>query len=1122
MISFHNIQSIAKYERKTLFRSWFFRIFGVLSILVLFGMNFGMVSEGGGSQWIFRAIPSAIPYFNLLILNVAQAIIAVFLASDFLKRDKKLDTTEVIYMRSMTNGEYVIGKTLGNMQVFMVLNFAILGIALIFNLIAENTGVPLLSYLTYLLLISIPTLVYIMGLSFLLMSLIRNQAVTFVVILGYIGITLFLVKDNYYYLFDYMSFNIPMLKSEIVGFGNIDTIIAHRGIYFFLGSGFVFLTIFLLKRLPQSESLTWFSLLFGVIFISAGGYLAYRHVDRFVSQEHQRTEAIELNNRYAAFPIADVKSHHIQLIHNKTQIEVVSKMELVNNGRSAIDTLVMHLNPGLVLSGLKVNNQESSYTRNKQLLVIPLKSKMEPASTNNVEITYSGNIDETFCYLDIDNEMRKEKFGEFVINVDKRHAFITQEYALLTPEANWYPETGVSYSSTNFGWSHTYFTEFTLEVATDTALQAVSQGTFEKTAPGKYAYKNDQPLTQISLAIGHYDYKKITAGNIDFGVWHIKGHDFFKDSFSELKDTIPSLIEERLRDFQRTYSLSYPFKRFNIVEVPAQFKPYQRTWSSVQETMQPEQVLIQEKGYLLRDFDFKNQAKNIKRWSERNGESLTDKDLQIRMINNVAGNFTREGGRPNFSMQAGGAMQVTETSNPHFIFPQYYYFRNHLRSDRWPVANQVLEAYLKNQSSDMGNNWMRNMTGMSEDEMASLALQDRSLEQLLNDREQRKLADNLIKLKGDVLFTAIQANAGESEFAAMLRNLLRENQFGIIRFTEFDSILYNNYNISLTPMMNDWFKEVNLPGYLFSSITAVNTKAGDQISTMVSFSASNTSNIDGVVKLSFRMGGPGGGGRGRMMMGPGADNSMNKILSLKAGETKRVSYLFDSEPRGLTINTLASKNIPQSIMQFFGRIEEDQKAVPVEGEFPSDVPVSTLQPNEIVVDNEDPGFEHSVANTTSLLHKWIITEEETGSKYKGMNSWRPPLDWTLTTNSDFYGLYIRSAHFIKSGTGDQTATWNLPVEEAGYYDVYTYVAQSATRGGGFGPGRRGGDNQKGEYLYVIHHDDGETEQSLQVNNAENGWNLLGSFYLGPGSKIVLSNKSELRTVVADAIKLVKL
>jgi hypothetical protein len=47
-------------------------------------MNFGMIIEGGGGEgWAIRSIPGAIPYFNLLILNVAQAIIAVFLASDF-------------------------------------------------------------------------------------------------------------------------------------------------------------------------------------------------------------------------------------------------------------------------------------------------------------------------------------------------------------------------------------------------------------------------------------------------------------------------------------------------------------------------------------------------------------------------------------------------------------------------------------------------------------------------------------------------------------------------------------------------------------------------------------------------------------------------------------------------------------------------------------------------------------------------------------------------------------------------------------------------------------------------------------------------------------------------------
>lgn len=1123
MISFHNIQSIAKYERKTLFRSWFFRIFGILSILILFMLNFGMVSEGGGSQWIFRAIPSAIPYFNLLILNVAQAVIAVFLASDFLKRDKKLDTTEVIYMRSMTNGEYVIGKTLGNMQVFMILNFAVLGIALIFNAIAQGTHIPWLSYLVYLLLISIPTLVYIMGLSFLLMSLIRNQAVTFVVILGYIGITLFLVKDNYYYLFDYMAYNIPMLKSEITGFGNLETILGHRGIYFSLGAGCIFMTIFLLKRLPQSEAMTWFSLLFGVIFLTTGGYLGYQHVSKFLHIDKERNQAIALNDQYANRLFADVAKHSIRLEHSGTRISVVSGMELVNNNPAGMDTLVLNLNSGLVIDEAKLNGEAVSAIRKGHLILVPLKSTLGAGEQATLEIAYSGSMDEALCYLDIDKEQRNQKFGEFVLNVDKRFAFITPDYLLLTREASWYPETGTTYTTKNFGWNRLYFTDFSLEVKTDTALRAVSQGAIELAEPGVYRFKNDNPLTQISLAIGRYEHKKLEVSGIEFGVWNIKGHDFYTDAFPEIRDTIPALLEERLRDFLRTYNLRYPFKRLNIVEVPSQFKPFERTWTFAQETVQPEQVFIQEKGYLLRDFDFSNQIKQIKRWSSRNGESLTDKDLQIRVFTNLTGNFTREGGRPNFNMQAGGAMQATETVNPHFIFPHLYYFSYHIRSNRWPVTNLVMEAYLKSQSSDMRSMWMRDMTGLSEDEMASIALQDRSFEELLQDPRQRKIIDNLIKLKGDVLFTNIQAAAGEQEFTQFLRGMLRNNQFRVIRFDDFDQQLSEEFNIALSPIMNNWFREKELPGYLFSPVTAVNTKAGDQIRTMVSLSASNTSTVDGIVKLTFRMGGPGGGGPGRGFMrgGPGMDNSQNKILTLKAGETKKISYLFDSEPRGLTINTLTSRNIPQTIMQFFGRIEEDLKVQPVEGEFIQTQQVAVLQPNEMVVDNEDAGFSHSVSENTSLLHKLIIKEDETGLKYAGFNSFRAPLNWTLTTNSGFYGLYVRSAYYIKSGTGDQTAAWDLPVTEPGNYDIYTYITPVGGRGG---PRRQGGGGEeKGEYQYIITHDDGEAEQTLQINSATPGWNLLGSYYLSPeNSKVVLTNKSTLQSVVADAIKIVKL
>ena len=110
-------------------------------------------------------------------MNTGQAVIAIFLASDFLKRDKKLDTSEVFYVRPLSNAEYVIGKIWGNLRVFLLLNLIIMSITVAFNLTSGE--VDWMAYLLYFLLISVPTLIFIIGLSIFLMLVLKNQALTF-------------------------------------------------------------------------------------------------------------------------------------------------------------------------------------------------------------------------------------------------------------------------------------------------------------------------------------------------------------------------------------------------------------------------------------------------------------------------------------------------------------------------------------------------------------------------------------------------------------------------------------------------------------------------------------------------------------------------------------------------------------------------------------------------------------------------------------------------------------------------------------------------------------------------------------------------------------------------------
>ncbi|WP_167616264.1 xanthan lyase [Maribellus sediminis] len=1109
MISLHNIFSIAKYERKTLFRSWFFRIFSILSLLVLFGMNFGMVIEGGGDEgWAIRAIPSAIPYFNLLILNVAQAIIAVFLASDFLKRDKKLDTTEVIYMRSMTNGEYVIGKTLGNMQVFMILNIAVVIMALIFNSLAQGTAINWTAYGIYLLLISIPTLVFIMGLSFLLMSVIRNQAITFVLVLGYIGITLFLLQAKFYYIFDYMAFNIPMLSSDIVGFGNLETILIHRGMYFGLGAGFIFLTIFLLKRLPQSETMTWFSLIFAIVFIAGAGYLGFEHIYSFKQNEKLRAEIVELNNKYVGEAVPTILSNDLEVVHHENTIDVVSKMAILNDRKQPLNKLIFSLNAGLELSGIKLNGNDVRFLRDKQLIILSDNINLAVGDSAIIEFAYSGSIDETYCYLDIEEETRQEKYGKFVLNVDKRFAFITPEYVLLTKEANWYPKTGVTYSTKDVSWYHPQFVNYSLRVKTSEGLQAVSQGNINEITAGEYSFKNENPLTEVSLAIGHYKQKSIEKDSITFGLWYIDGHDYFSEQFPESKDTLASIISERFEDFKRTYNLDYSGTRFNIVEVPAQFKTYARMWTSVQEAVQPQQVLIPEKGYMMRDADFEKQKENVGRWG-RGDNDMTDMDKEIRVMEGFIRKFIEEyEADRNFSR---GNMEMTQKPNPYFIFPMLYNFQNNIQSDKWPITNRIFEAYLKGQAMDMRSIFMSNMNGESEDVLANVALQDETFEQILADPDQKDIVDNVIKLKGDVLFSMIQWKAGQKEFEDFLRQVLTENRYKNISFEDFDKMIYDRFGIELIPIMDDWFKAKALPGYLISPIKAVKVKSDDAMKTMVSLKVTNFSDVEGLVRLSFRMGG-GGPGRGP---GGGGDESIDHLIYLEAHQTKELSYLLDGSPRMVVLNTMTSKNIPQTMMQFFRDVEEDPKAKPVEGERIVETPVQFKLPNEIVVDNEDHEFSVTKNENVSLLEKLIVKEEEKASKYQGVNWWRPATSWTAVTNEDFYGEYVRSGYYIKGGEGDQVARWNVPIQSAGYYDVYFHLYKMRARG-------RDRNEEKGNYNFIIHGEDGPEQAALDIAGAETGWNHLGTYYFSPDTALIeLTNKTQLRMVFADAVKLVE-
>jgi len=462
---------------------------------------------------------------------------------------------------------------------------------------------------------------------------------------------------------------------------------------------------------------------------------------------------------------------------------------------------------------------------------------------------------------------------------------------------------------------------------------------------------------------------------------------------------------------------------------------------------------------------------------------------------------------------------MTETANPLYCFPLFYNHAYFVQSDKWPITDRIFEAYLRQSSASVPMYMMgRGGQGMTENEQANLALLDYSFAELLDDPLRVQIIDNVIQLKGQSLFSIIKRKAGDEAFNDFMFNFLKSIKFNSTTIEDFNSRIKQQFSTDLLPFMEKWFRSKELPGYLIGSVKAVNVLDGDRLRTMVKFKISNTETTEGIVLAQFRLGG--GGGPGRQRFGGGME-TLDKLIYLEGNQTKEVSFLLDGTPRGININTLTSKNIPAEIRLPLDNIEQDTKAIPFEGEKVLDTPVRLAEDNEVICDDEDATFRFTRTEDFNLLQRLLIKEDQAKDRFIGFNMRHPPRTWRATTNSSFFGKFIRSAHYISSGDGKKKATWAIPIKSNGTYQVFSYIIKANQRGGG--PRRDGQDNSTtGEYTYVINHNEGKEEVVVDLKTAEDGWNSLGSFYFsGDTVKVELGNKSAAKVVVADAIKLVK-
>jgi len=910
-----------------------------------------------------------------------------------------------------------------------------------------------------------------------------------------------------------MAFRLPVTWSEFIGFGNTFDIISQRGIYFLLGITFICLTILLLKRLSQSRFSNVMALFTGIVSLFGAVILGVNYLQNFSHAESGMNEYIELNNKYSEWPVVNMASCNISLKHSGNKIACTADIVVENQEEKPVDEVLLSLNPGLKVKSLS----GGQYHREKQLIFIKPEEEIKSGGYASFSISYEGNIDETFCFLDTDSERRNEIIDEDNSTIDKRYALILPDYVLLTSESRWYPVPGISYSSNGLGWLKNSFTDFRLKVETSDKLSVISQGRKKDEGNGVYTFEPETKLPKISLLIGNYETREITVDSISYQLSFLKGHNYFDEYFTELPDSLEPVIRDIKGKWEAKSHLTYPFNRFCLVEVPVQFYSYEHVWTGARDQVQPEMVLLPEGGFQVAGANFAFSDWIDKRRRSHSNETTSELEKEENFLREfVSQALTDEdkgrvfGGRIRFGMRN----FEDAKPNPYYIIYNYYTFADAISSSEYPIFNRVMEAYLIQASIVSGSGFMRNLLGISDEEKGNMALQERTFAEILSEHDDPDIIDNLIRTKSEFLFSLMKGAAGPEKFDIFLYDYLEKNRFRETDISELNNEIKDRFDLDLNEFLANWYDSRKLPGYVFGDAEAVRVKKGDRILSKVSLKMTNTEEEPGVVSVSFRLGGQGRRGR---RFGRGGDDSetVERIVTLDPKQTKEVSFLLNQDPRMMIINTFSSKNIPSSVSRGFNKIEMDEKAKPFDGELVVPYDDGTL-PNEIILDNEDKGFSLEEPESISFLKNMLeglSKHEDEELKYKGMFLWRPPDDWTLTTRAEFYGKQVRSAYYAKGGKGERKAVWSVPIKEAGYYKVSAFVPKISFHGRG---------NDSGEYIYTIYHDDGEDSPVVELKNTEGGWVELGSYYFSPDSvRIELSNKTDAGIVIADAVKLEK-
>ena len=1067
------ISLIARYEMKAITREWSFKIVILLSVLIVTLLHLITLLEN--PQWIAISLPSAIPFTNAYLVNFLQIILAVFWAGNFLKEEKYQDTNSSVSVRPFSNIELLFGKTFGFLIIIFCLDIVLGGIAMFIHVFATESPFAFYPYIFYFFTLTCPALLFATGLVICVKGMIRNFALSSVIILALLYFALFPGKYLLHGIFDPLALGLPNAFSDFTGFPELSNYLLQRFTFLAWGCGLIILGITFISRISNSSKTNFASGRVGILFLMFGVIVSGIYVGKHVLQSHERKVVRGVFVKYQNVPKISVLEHDIEFKQEGYTYLSSSKLKLFNQNEQKVDSVILYLNPGLEVLKLTSGIEDIVHYREQQVLVLSIS--MQPGETREIKMDYQGSISPAICYSEIENigSLAAIARGYYMYNMGRDYYYLQPDYTLLTPECLWYPTSVPPVNVASPYFSDQDFTRFKLLVCGEDKRTVIAQG--EKTEKdGNIAFTSKFRLPGLTLCIGEYERKGIEESGILYEVFLLKGHENLLPKEIDPKKVVEFWTAEN----QIKKGRAYVFDKLNLVETPVHFCAYGREWKNSSEYIHPEIIYRPEREALL-EYDFlksniindKDPAENfLVRYSRSFSYSSRDLLEKNMFFEQLVRHHARN--------------KIKNENNISELIQKYHY---NVYSSEFAGINLLFHRMLDRfyASSEY---WGGGTNKYFEEHSLGEALQKPNRDIDLKDA---------IYLKGDYFIKYLLYAISCQEFERFNTVFMECHNFQCFSYEDYCEKIKKEFGINLLELTRKLYHEKGLPAFYFrdARVDVVETSNGEEDGYVFSIKVWNKGNIEGLISLN--------------------DSDLKEWQNyiIPAGACKEIKTYFKGVPEEFEIElcTNLSRNDPWSfVFREFSSITAIKK--PIEGIFDTDTFAFASETGVYIVDNEDPGFR--IVEDRRMLDK-TYKQAKRSNSYKGSH-------WNLMYLGDEgYGELSKKFLEKKSNEGISAVEWEISLPESGEYEVFVYNIRSYAD---LVYGDRIRREGKGSPIqtYRLTCVNGEKEVEMAPLDSEQGWVSLGVYSINSGlAKVRLSGQGSdpRQTIIADAVKWVK-